>query len=380
MVSSGLYFAVRGSILEVCIIGLPKSGKTTIFNVLTRGKADTTTYATTALAPNIGVSKVPESRLQVLDKIFHPKKVMPAEVKYVDVVGIAKDFGKGEGISGQYLNYLSNADALIHVVRAFEDENVPHVDGTINPKRDIATMNLELVFSDLAIIERRLKRLEDSLKGAKQSERDHLLKEQTLLQKIKAELEKEVPIWQQSLTGEENKSLVNYQFLTAKPMLLVINIGENQLKQDSSFEAEIRSTYSHAQFEVVALCGKLEMELGQLDDTDSAEFRKDLGLTEPAVDCVIRLSYQLLGLISFFTTVSDELKAWTITKGTPAVIAAGKIHTDIEKGFIRAEVVSFNDLDRCGSVAEVKKHGLMRLEGKNYIVQDGDIITFLFNI
>jgi GTP-binding protein YchF len=366
--------------LEVCIIGLPKSGKTTIFNVLTRGKADTTTYATTALAPNIGVSKVPEPRLQVLDKIFHPKKVMPAEVKYVDIVGIAKDFGKGEGISGQFLNYLSNADALIHVVRVFEDENVPHIDGTINPKRDIATMNLELVFSDLAIIERRLKRLEDSLKGAKQSERDPLLKEQALLQRIKSELEKDIPIWQQSLTGEEVKNLANYQFLTAKPMLLVINIGENQLTQNSSFVAEIRSTYSHAQFGVVALCGKLEMELSQLDDADSAEFRKDLGLAEPAVDRVIRLSYQLLGLISFFTTVSDELKAWTITKGTSAVKAAGKIHSDIEKGFIRAEVVNFNDLDRCGSLAEAKKHGLLRLEGKNYIVQDGDIITFLFNI
>ena len=251
--------------MEICIIGLPKSGKTTIFNVLTRGKADTTTYATTTLAPNIGVSKVPEPRLQVLDRIFHPKKVTPAEVKYVDIVGIAKDFGKGEGISGQFLNYLSNADALLHVVRAFEDENVPHIDGTINPKRDIATMNLELVFSDLAIIERRLKRLEDSLKGAKQSERDPLLKEQALLQRIKSELEKEVPIWKQSLTGEEIKNLANYQFLTAKPMLLVINIGENQLTLDTSFEDEIRSTYAHTQFEVDALCGKLEMELTKED-------------------------------------------------------------------------------------------------------------------
>jgi GTP-binding protein YchF len=365
--------------LEVCIIGLPKSGKTTIFNVLTRGKADTTTYAT-PLTPNIGVSKVPEPRLQALEKIFHPKKVMTAEIKYVDIVGIAKDFGKGDGISGQYLNYLSNADALIHVVRAFQDENVPHINGTIDPKRDIATMNLELVFSDLAIIERRLKRLEDSLKGAKQAERDAFLKEQTLLEKIKVELEKDTPIWQQSLTSEELKSLANYQFLTAKPMLLVINIGENQLTRYSSFETEIRSTYSHAQFEVVAFCGKLEMELNQLDDTEIAEFRKSLSLAEPAVDRIIRLSYQLLGLISFFTTVSDELKAWTITKGTSAVKAAGKIHTDIERGFIRAEVVNFQDLERCGSPAEVKKHGLLRLEGKNYTIQDGDIITFLFNV
>jgi len=366
--------------LEICIIGLPKSGKTTIFNALTKGKADTKTYATTAATPNIGVSKVPEPRLQALDGIFHPKKVTPTEVKYADIAGAAKGLDKGEGIGGQFLNYLSNADALLQVVRAFEDENVPHVDGSINPKRDIATMDLELVFSDLTIIDRRLKRLEDSLKSAKPSERDLLLKEQALLQKIKSELEKDVPIWQQGLTTEELRSLANYQFLTAKPMLLVINIGENQLAQASSLEDEIRSAYSHSQFEVVALCGKLEMELTQLSDDEAVEFRNALDLPEPAVDRIIRLSHQLLGLISFFTTVSEELKAWTVTKGTTALKAAGKIHSDIEKGFIRAEVVGFNDLDRCGSLAEARKHGLLRLEGKTYIVQDGDIITFLFNI
>ena len=366
--------------MEICIIGLPKSGKTTIFNALTKGKADTKTYATTAATPNIGVSKVPEPRLQALDGIFHPKKVTPTEVKYADIAGAAKGLDKGEGIGGQFLNYLSNADALLQVVRAFEDENVPHVDGSINPKRDIATMDLELVFSDLTIIDRRLKRLEDSLKSAKPSERDLLLKEQALLQKIKSELEKDVPIWQQGLTTEELRSLANYQFLTAKPMLLVINIGENQLAQASSLEDEIRSAYSHSQFEVVALCGKLEMELTQLSDDEAVEFRNALDLPEPAVDRIIRLSHQLLGLISFFTTVSEELKAWTVTKGTTALKAAGKIHSDIEKGFIRAEVVGFNDLDRCGSLAEARKHGLLRLEGKTYIVQDGDIITFLFNI
>jgi hypothetical protein len=375
-----IFLLNKGAFLEICIIGLPKSGKTTIFNALTKGKADTKAYATSVVTPNVGVSKVPEPRLQVLARIFHPKKIMPAEVKYADIAGAAKGSGKGEGIGGQFLNYLSNADALLQVVRAFEDENVPHVDSSIDPKRDIATMDLELVFSDLTIIDRRLKRLEDSLKGAKPSERDLLLKEQTILQKIKSELEKDVPIWQQGLTAEEFRSLANYQFLTAKPMLLVINIGENQLTQASSLEAEIRSAYSHSQFEVVALCGKLEMELTQLSNDEAVEFRNALGLTEPAVDRIVRLSYQLLGLISFFTTVSEELKAWTITKGTAALKAAGKIHSDIEKGFIRAEVVGFNDLDRCGSLAEARKHGLLRLEGKNYIVQDGDIITFLFNI
>jgi GTP-binding protein YchF len=366
--------------LEISIIGLPKSGKTTIFNALTKGKADTRAYVPTALTPNVGVSKMPEPRLQVLEKIFQPKKITPAEVKYVDIAGIAKSSGKGEGISGQFLNYVSNADALLQVARAFKDENVPHIDGSIDPKRDMATMDLELIFSNLAIIERRLKRLEDSLKGVKPSERDPLLKEQFLLQKIKSQLDKDIPIWQQGLTAEEIRSLANYQFLTAKPMLMVINIGESQLAQASSLETALRSVYSHPQFEIVALCGKLEMELAQLSDAEAEEFRSALGLAEPALDRVIRLSYQLLGLISFFTTVSAELKAWTIPKGTAALKAAGKIHSDIEKGFIRAEVISFRDLERCGNLAIARKQGLLRLEGKNYIVQDGDIITFLFNV
>jgi len=366
--------------LEISIIGLPKSGKTTIFNALTRGRAEVTAYAPTTLAPNVGVSKVPELRLQALAKIFQPKKITPAEVKYVDIAGIAKGFGKSEGISGQFLNYVSNADALLQVVRAFEDENIPHIEGSIDPKRDIATMDLELIFSDLAMIERRLERLEVSLKDPKPSERDPHMREQALLQKIKSGLDKDIPIWQQGLTTEEIKSLASYQFLTAKPMLVVINIGENQLAQAPSLEVKMRSAYSHPQFEIAALCGKLEMELTQLNDAEAEEFRNALGLPEPALDRIIRLSYQLLGLISFFTTVSAELKAWTIPKGTTALKAAGKIHSDIEKGFIRAEVVSFHDLDRCGSLAEARKQGLLRLEGKTYIVQDGDIITFLFNI
>ena len=366
--------------MEISIIGLPKTGKTTAFNALTRGKAETGAYAPTALAPNMGVSKVPEPRLGVLDKVFQPKKIMPAEVKYVDIAGAAKGFGKGDGITGQFLNYLSNADALLQVVRVFEDENVPHIEGSIDPKRDMTTMDLELIFSDLAIIERRIKRLEDSLKGAKPSERDPLLKEQALLQKIKSGLDKDISIWQQDLVAEEIRGLANYQFLTAKPMLVVLNIGENQLAQASSIEAELRSVYSYRQFEVAALCGKLEMELAQLTDAEAEEFRDALGLSEPALDRIIRLSYQLLGLVSFFTTVSQELKAWTITKGTTALKAAGKIHSDIEKGFIRAEVVGFDDLDSCGSLAEARKRGLLRLEGKNYVVQDGDVITFLFNV
>jgi hypothetical protein len=321
---------------------------------------------------------VPDPRLSRLENIFHPKKTVPAEVNYVDIAGSPKFFGTEEGIRGELLNYLTTADALLQVVRVFVDEKFSHPEGSIDPKRDISTLDLELAFSDLTIIERRLERLEKTLKGAKIPESGLYLKEQALLQKIKAGLEKEMPIRQQGLTDDELKMLSNYQFLTAKPMLVVLNIGEEQIAQASKLESEISSAYP--QFAVVALCGKLEMELSQLSDAEAEEFRKAMGLSSPALERVIDLSYHLLGLISFFTTASSELKAWTILAGNTAPKAAGKVHSDMERGFIRAEVISYNDLDKCGNLAEARKRGLLRTEGKNYIIQDGDIVTFLFNV
>jgi GTP-binding protein YchF len=362
--------------MKVAIIGIPKSGKTTIFNALTRDRAEVTTYSPT-MAPNTGVAKVPDSRLSVLEGIFQPKKTVPAEVSYTDIAGSLKGFGK-EGPGGEFLSYLTTADALLQVVRAFEDDKVPHPEGSIEPKRDIASLDLELAISDLAIIERRLDKLETSLKGAKAAERESYLKEQLLLQKVKAELEKDIPIRLQGLAKEDLKMLSNYQFLTAKPMLVVLNVGEEQISQASQLESEISSLYP--QFAVVALCGKLEMELAQLSDAEAKEFREAMGLSKPALDRVIDLSYSLLGLVSFFTTVSSELKAWTIPGGTPAPKAAGKIHSDMERGFIRAEVISYSDLESCGNLAEARKRGLLRTEGKNYIIQDGDVVTFLFNV
>src|SRR3989304_1386388 len=310
--------------MKIAIIGLPESGKTTIFNALTRGKAEVAAYSPT-LAPNIGVAKVPDSRLSVLAGIFQPKKTVPAEVSYIDIAGSIKGFGK-EGAGGEFLNYLTTADALLQVVRAFEDDKVPHPEGSIESKRDIASLDLELAISDLAIMERRLEKLETSLKSAKAAERESYLKEQLLLQKVKAELEKDIPIRLQGLAKEEFKMLANYQFLTAKPMLAVLNIGEGQISQASKLEGEISSLYP--QFAVVALCGKLEMELAQLSDTEAKEFREAMGLSKPALNRVIDLSYSLLGLVSFFTTVSSELKAWTIPGGTPAPKAAGKIRSE----------------------------------------------------
>jgi GTP-binding protein YchF len=362
--------------MKVAIIGLPGSGKTTIFNALTRGKAEVAAYSPT-LAPNIGVAKVPDARLSVLEGIFQPKKTVPAEVSYIDIAGSIKGFGK-EGAGGEFLNYLTTADALLQVVRAFEDDRLPHPEGSIEPKRDITSLDLELAISDLAIMERRLEKLETSLKGAKAAERESYLKEQVLLQKIKTELEKDIPIPLQGLPKEEVKLLANYQFLTAKPMLLVLNIGEEQIPRASQFEGAISSFCP--QFAVVALCGKLEMELAQLSDAEAEEFREAMGLSKPALDRVIDLSYSLLGLVSFFTTVSSELKAWTIPDGTPAPKAAGKIHSDIERGFIRAEAISYGDLEKCGNLAEARKRGLLRTEGKNYVIQDGDVVTFLFNV
>ena len=362
--------------MKVAIVGLPKSGKTTIFNALTRGKAEVAAYSPT-LTPNTGVAKVTDSRLAVLEGIFQPKKTVPAEVSYTDIAGSIKGFGK-EGAGGEFLNYLTTADALLQVVRAFEDDKVPHPEGSTDRKRDITSLDLELAISDLAIIERRLEKLEISSKAAKAAERDAYLKEQFILQKVKAELETDTPIRLQGLAEEELKMLSDYQFLTAKPMLVVLNIGEEQIPQASQLEGEISSLYP--QFAVVALCGKLEMELAQLSDAEASEFREAMGLNQPALDRLVGLSYGLLGLVSFFTTVSSELKAWTIPGGTPAPKAAGKIHSDIERGFIRAEVISYSDLESCGNIAEARKRGLLRTEGKNYIIQDGDVVTFLFNV
>ena len=366
--------------VDIGIIGLPQSGKTTIFNSLTKGKVDTESYAPKSLAPHIGIAKVPESRLQILADMLRPKRVVSAEIRYIDIGASVKDLVEDETISGQLLTQLSTVDALITVVRAFTDEKIPHIKGSLDVARDIVTMDLELAFSDLTIIERRLKRIEVSLKGAKQSERPGFLREQEILMKLKADLEKDVPIRELQLTAEEARVITNYQFLTAKPLLIAVNIGEEQIPQAAALEAELSAHYLRPHSCVITLCGKLEMELGELDNSAAEEFRADFGLTESGLDRITKSVYELLGLISFFSIASGEVKVWSIQNGTSALKAAGKIHSDMERGFIRAEVVSYHDLVKCGSIAEARKKGLLRLEGKNYIVQDGDVITFLFNV
>lgn len=365
--------------MEAGIIGLAKSGKTTVFQALTGGGTAGAAHPAVG-APNVAVVKVPDARLEALATVFHPRKVTPAEVGYLDFAAVPRSRRGGEGVAGPYLAQLSKTDALIHVVRAFQDPKVPHPDGSVDPARDMGIMDMELAFSDLAIMERRLERLEASLKGAKPQEREAIHREQELLDRIKARLEEDIPVRAQPLDPEGAKLIENFQFLTAKPLLLLLNIGEEDLAQAEALERDLSQQQRHPHTAVAALCGKLEMELGRLDAEDAAEFRFALGIPQAARDRVIRLSYQLLGLISFFTVVSDEMRAWTVRRDTPAVRAAGRVHTDMERGFIRAEVVAYRDLMECGSMAEARRRGLLRSEGKGYIVQDGDVITFLFHV
>jgi len=355
--------------VDIGIIGLPQSGRTTIFQALTRGRAGGESHA-----PHVASVKVPEPRLEVLADMLHPKRLVPAEVRYIDIEQSVKE------ISGPLLAELGQVDAIFHVVRAFADDSVPHVEGTLDVGRDIAAIDLELACSDLAIIERRLGKINASLKGAQPLERQTLAHERELLLEIKAELEREVPIRELSLTESQTRAIAGYSFLTARPLLRVVNIGEEQLDAAASLEAGFIAGYSRPRSRVITLCAKLEKELGELEDEVAASFRADYGLSESGLDRTIKLSSELLGLITFFSIAHGEIRAWPLRDGTAAVKAAGKIHSDMERGFIRAEVISYDDMLKCGSLAEAKKHGRLRLEGKNYVVQEGDIITFLFNV
>jgi len=366
--------------INIGIIGLPQSGKTTVFNALTGGKADTFTHTADGLSPHIGIARVPEPRLKLLDEMLHPKKLVPAEARYMDVGASVKSLAQDRGIGGELLNQLSTVDTLVCVIRAFTDETIPHPEGSLDVRRDFDTLNMELVFSDLAIMERRLEKLEISLKGAKPQERQGFLQEKDILMRFKADLESDKPIRELELEPAAARLISNYQFLTAKPLLIVVNIGEEELPGAASLEAELNEQYSGSKCRVITLCGKLEMELAQMEENEAKEFRADFGIEEPGLERTIKMSYELSNLIPFFTIASNEVRAWSIKKGTTAVKAAGKIHTDMEKGFIRAEGIGFDDLVKCGSIAEAKKQGLLRLEGKDYVIQDGDVITFLFNV
>lgn len=365
--------------IGIAIIGLEQSGRTMVFNALTAGAAADKGH-TQPGAAHIGTAKVADPRLDTLTRLLQPKRTVPATIIYSDISASVKGLVKDKGIGGQLLNQLSSADAIINVVRAFKNDSIAHPEGSLDTERDIAAMDLELVFSDLAILERRLERLQESLKAAKPAERQAHQKENDTLLKLKASLEKDTPIREMLLAPEEARAISNFQFLTAKPLLEVINIGEEQLGEASALEEKLNARYGRPRCRVITLCAQLEAELAQLDAAEAREMRESYGLKESGVDRVVAASYGLMGLVSFFSTASGEVRAWPIPAGTEAVKAAGKIHSDMERGFIRAEVISLSDLERCGGLAEARKKGLLRMEGKTYVVQDGDVITFLFNV
>ena len=365
--------------MQLGIIGLARSGKTTVFNAVTRGSAQVGAYSSSS-QPNIGVVNVPDERVDALARLYKPKKVTYATIQYVDFPAAGESFGKGEGPAGKFINDLARMDAFIHVVRAFRDDAVPHPEGSVDPDRDIQTMDLELAFADLAIIERRLQRLDTEIRSMKPGERERPLRLKALLERLKAGLENDIPIRAQALSDDDRQLLEGTQFLTAKPLLLLINIGEEDLPRRAELEAAYRQKYAGPGRDVAVMAGKFEMDLNELSEGEAAEFRAAAGVTESGMASAIRASYRLLGLISFLTAGPDECRAWTIPAGATAPEAAGKIHSDLQRGFIRAEVIRCEDLLAAGSEAEAKKRGLLRTEGKQYVVQDGDVLHILFNV
>ncbi len=363
--------------MKAAIVGLRHSGKTTLFNALTQGLAEVGSYSS-ALKPNIGVRKVHDPRLEVVARIRNSARIVPAELNLADVNYQPREGHEGHGLSPEVLGYLSTADALLQVVRCFENPSVPHPLGSIEPARDVDSFDLELAFADLGILERRLLRLKDRMKAAKASERAGQQLELTLLERIKSELEREIPIREQSLSPEEDRMLAGYQFLSSKPVLLIANVAEGALMRASAIQQDLALRFPA--FVVQVVCAKLEMELMELSPEEATEYRDAVGAPADTIDRVVSECLRQLGLVSFLTTGSEETRAWMVPHGTVAPHAAGKVHSDMEKGFIRAEVVTYDDLAACGSEHEARKRGLLRVEGKDYVVQDGDVIHFLFNV
>lgn len=365
--------------MKLGIVGLPNVGKSTLFNSLTKAGAESANYPFCTIDPNIGVVAVPDERLAVLTKMHNSAKTVPAVIEFVDIAGLVKGASKGEGLGNQFLSNIREVDAVVHVVRCFEDSNIVHVDGDINPLRDIETINLELIFSDIEIIERKISK---TVRGAKNDKK--LAKELTFLERIKEVLEQGILAKNIETDDEDEKEWFNsYNLLTAKPVIYAANVSEDELTDDAAgnpMVEEVRKYAKEEGQEVFVICAQIEQEIAELDDDERKMFLEDLGLKESGLEKLIRASYSLLGLISYLTSGEQETRAWTITKGTKAPQAAGKIHTDFERGFIRAEVVSYDALIEAGSMLAAKEKGLVRSEGKEYVMQDGDVVLFRFNV
>ncbi len=366
--------------MKLGIVGLPNVGKSTLFNSLTKAGAESANYPFCTIDPNVGVVTVPDERLNVLGEMYHTKKIIPAAIEFVDIAGLVKGASKGEGLGNQFLANIREVDAIVHVVRCFEDSNIVHVDGSIDPMRDVETINLELIFSDIEVLDRRIAKTARSARNDKAA-----AKELKLLEKIKAYLEdgRLAKNFDDFEDEEEEELFQSFNLLTAKPVIFAANVTEDDLPNDGEDNEGVQKLRKYAEeekCEVFVVCAQIEQEIAELEDDEKKMFLEDLGLKESGLEKLIRASYRLLGLISYLTAGQPEVRAWTITKGTKAPQAAGKIHTDFERGFIRAEVVAYDDLIACGSHNAAKEKGLIRLEGKDYVVQDGDIMLFRFNV
>ena len=366
--------------MKLGIVGLPNVGKSTLFNSLTKAGAESANYPFCTIDPNVGVVTVPDERLNVLGEMYHTKKIIPAAIEFVDIAGLVKGASKGEGLGNQFLANIREVDAIVHVVRCFEDSNIVHVDGSIDPLRDIETINLELIFSDLEILERRISKAVRAARNDKT-----IAKELALMERIKAHLEdgKMAKSFDDINDEDEQQWLESYNLLTYKPVIFAGNVAEDDLADDGASNAGVQAVREYAKredCEVFVVCAEIEQEIAELDDDEKSMFLEELGLKESGLEKLIKASYSLLGLISYLTAGEPEVRAWTIKKGTKAPQAAGKIHSDFERGFIRAEIVSYDDLMACGTYNAAKEKGLVRLEGKDYVVQDGDIILFRFNV
>ena len=364
--------------MKLGIVGLPNVGKSTLFNSLTKAGAESANYPFCTIDPNIGIVSVPDERLSVLGNLYHSEKVVPAIVEFVDIAGLVKGASKGEGLGNQFLSNIREVDAIVHVVRCFEDTNIIHVEGSISPSRDIETINLELIFSDLEILERRISK---AAKGAKNDKEQ--ARELEILEALKAHLEDGRMAKTFEVDDEDKKLIEGYNLLTAKPVIYAANVKEEDLIDDGAYNDYVKAVKEIAleeSSEIFVISAKIEQEIAELDDEEKKMFLEELGLSESGLEKLIKASYRILGLMSFLTAGPKETRAWTIKNGAKAPQAAGKIHSDFERGFIRAEIVNYDHLVQCGNYNAAKEKGLVRVEGKEYVVRDGDVILFRFNV